>query len=383
LIASLVDLGERILVTSHTNAAVDQALYETIKTEEGQESGPLAESSYLSEHRLLRIGSKVANKIPAAARLNDAIEYKAREISNEILGLERKAGPLFDRRSTLKDHIAEWNKLDERREKVSETQKHLQISKMDFESSRHKVVDSQHALNEKISELERAKAAWLFRGSRTAKALSAVETAERSLTAIENRASAAEDQYQRLLAYLSLLNKEVSKQEMTCSHIRPRDIVERELSLLEIELKPLEERIHQLHEMKSQVEERLLNDAKAVFGTLTKCYLGKELEGQQFDAVIIDEVSMALPPLVFMAASIATKRLIVVGDFLQLPPVVRSDSDITNERLKVDTFHLAGIAQDFIPIAKSKVLQRLSVQRRMLPEISAVANYLVYARATK
>lgn len=381
MIASLVDLGERVLVTSHTNAAVDQALYETIKKEEGQEPGPLAESLLLSEYRLFRIGSKVADKIPAAARFNDAVEYKAREISNEILGLERKAGPLFDRRSTLKGYIAEWSKLDERREKVSETQKHLQIAKMDFESSRHRVVDSKHALNEKTSELERAKTAWLFRGSRTAKALLAVETAERSLTAIEERASVAEDQYQRLLTYLNLINGEVSRQEETCSHIKPRNIVEREPSLLEVELKPLEERIRQLHEMKSQVEKMLLNDAKAIFGTLTKCYLGKELDGQQFDVVIIDEVSMALPPLVFLAASIATKRVIVVGDFLQLPPVVRSDSDITNERLKVDTFHLAGIARDFIPVATSKVLQKLSMQRRMRPEISAVANYLVYARA--
>ena len=57
LIASLVDLGEKVLVTSHTNAAVDQALYEAIK-DEGQERGPLAGSKFLSEHQLLRIGAR-------------------------------------------------------------------------------------------------------------------------------------------------------------------------------------------------------------------------------------------------------------------------------------------------------------------------------------
>ena len=111
LIASLVDLGERVLITSHTNAAVDQVLYETIK-DDGPEPGPLARSKLLSDYKLLRIGMKVADKIPHVARLSKAVELKTEEMNNEILALERKARPLFERRSVLKGNIAEWSRFD-------------------------------------------------------------------------------------------------------------------------------------------------------------------------------------------------------------------------------------------------------------------------------
>lgn len=380
LIASLVDLGERVLVTSHTNAAVDQALYETIK-DDGPEPGPLAKSNLLSEYKLLRIGMKVADKISPVARLSKAVELKTEEMNNEILTLEMKAKPLFERRSILKGNIVEWSRFDELTKKSSEMQSHVLNSQKHLGIANRALVSSQRFVEAKKTELEQAKAAWLFRSSRTAKAVFAVEEAERSFIAASEQVSVAQGKYESLLASLDLIGGEIQKQKETCRHISSKDTLERELSMVEVELKPSEERICQLHEMKSQVEKELLNNASAIFGTLTKCYLGKEIGGQNFDAVIIDEVSMALPPLVFLAASIASRRVIVVGDFLQLSPVVRSDSDISNERLKIDTFHLAGIAREFVPVTTSKVLQKLSIQRRMLPEISAVANYLVYASA--
>ncbi len=380
LIASLIDLGERVLVTSHTNAAIDQALYEAVKNEGGK-PGPLAGSKLLSEYGLLRIGLKVSDKIPHAARLNKAVELKTQEINNDILTLERKARPLFERRNILKGNVAEWNRLGELTQKISETQSHILSLRKNLETAKQALASTERSIEAKKAVLEQAKTAWLFRGSRTAKAVLAVEEAERLFDAGRKQLSVAQGKYESLLVSLDQIKDEILKQEATCRHNKTKDVLEQELSLIAVELKPLEEKIRQLHEMKSLVEKELLNKASAIFGTLTKCYMGKELEGQKFDAVIVDEVSMALPPLVFLAASIASKRVIVVGDFLQLPPVVRSDSDISNERLKVDTFHLAGIARDFVPVATSNVLQILSVQRRMLPEISAVANYLVYAGA--
>src|SRR5207253_10253340 len=51
LITALVRTDERVLVTSHTKAAVDQALYEATKS-----GAPLADSPEISEGQILRIG---------------------------------------------------------------------------------------------------------------------------------------------------------------------------------------------------------------------------------------------------------------------------------------------------------------------------------------
>ena len=56
----------------------------------------------------------------------------------------------------------------------------------------------------------------------------------------------------------------------------------------------------------SLVEQRLIQEARAVFCTLTKNYMATELRDQRFNAVVVDEISMALPPLIFLAAARAT-----------------------------------------------------------------------------
>lgn len=150
------------------------------------------------------------------------------------------------------------------------------------------------------------------------------------------------------------------------------------MAQLDAELRDTEERVRELHEQISALQERLIRDARVICCTLTKNYLARELDGQSFDAVVVDEISMALPPLLFLAANRAAKRVVLVGDFLQLPPIVRSDSDISDVRLRQDAFHLAGIAVDNRAIEGSRVLTKLTTQRRMVPPIADVARHLAY-----
>lgn len=86
------------------------------------------------------------------------------------------------------------------------------------------------------------------------------------------------------------------------------------------------------------------------------------------------------------SAGRATGRVILVGDFLQLPPIVRGaredkrrDTALAGERLGTDTFHLAGVAKELKPDPDCRVLARLKTQRRMRPAIADVARHLAYA----
>ena len=65
LVTALIEAGERVLVTSHTHAAVDQSLYEAIKSENGK-CGPLSTHPTVGTGKILRIGLTTDRKIPDA-----------------------------------------------------------------------------------------------------------------------------------------------------------------------------------------------------------------------------------------------------------------------------------------------------------------------------
>jgi hypothetical protein len=176
----------------------------------------------------------------------------------------------------------------------------------------------------------------------------------------------------------SELEAGLTKQQSVCEGLSTREKLEAEAAVLAIELGELEGKIRDFQEEMAQLEQKLIAGARAIFCTLTKNYMGKELEGQRFDAVIADEISMALPPSLFLVAGRATSRVILVGDFLQLPPIVRSDTEISNARLGTDTFHLAGVAQGLKAADSCPVLTKLTTQRRMVPAIADVARHLAY-----
>ena len=89
---------------------------------------------------------------------------------------------------------------------------------------------------------------------------------------------------------------------------------------------------------------------------------------------------MALPPLIYLAAGRGVRRVVLVGDFFQLPPIVRGtvsgldkeSSALIKERLGTDIFQLAGVVKEQQPNPACGALTKLDVQhsgccRRLLP----------------
>lgn len=380
LVTALIEAGERVLVSSHTHAAVNQALYEAAKSET-DEAGPLAAHPTVTAGKVLRIGLTLDPKIPDSVRLDKIVDCRARNLSSEIARLEAKAKPLADRRAMYRAQISEWDKLSEFTTRLNSSRETIKQLKTKILQSELALSAYKELLNQRRAELERAQCAW-FRRTRK------VELATRTLQDVEGQLQKAETNH-------SLLQNEVSKfvrlandiqaalvsQKVVCEKLLTPPIIEGELSILALELNPLEEKMRFLQDEISQLEQKTIAEARAIFCTLTKAYTGKELDGQAFDAVIVDEISMALPPLIFLVAGRATSRVILVGDFLQLPPIVRSDTEVSNERLGKDTFYHAGVARDLKPAKNCPVLTKLTVQRRMVPDIADVARHLVYNQA--
>jgi hypothetical protein len=95
----------------------------------------------------------------------------------------------------------------------------------------------------------------------------------------------------------------------------------------------------------AQVEKAVIANASIVGATLTKVYLSDDIQERKFDTVILDEASMAPIPALWVAALLAEKNLVLVGDFRQLPPIVLSAKESTHKWLGRDVFEASGLQE--------------------------------------
>lgn len=136
--------------------------------------------------------------------------------------------------------------------------------------------------------------------------------------------------------------------------------------------------ISEIEKILSQVEKIVISRAAIIGATLTKTYLSDDIQARKFDTVIIDEASMASIPALWVAALLAERNLVIVGDFKQLPPIVLSNNELTQKWLGRDIFEASGVRKCW-----EKRKQReppeyfipLTEQRRMLPQIAKIANF--------
>jgi hypothetical protein len=139
----------------------------------------------------------------------------------------------------------------------------------------------------------------------------------------------------------------------------------------------LETKIAKLLEKIHQRELEFVKDAYIVGTTLAKAASDPSIYDKDFDIVILDEASMAYVPQAAFAATLG-KRVIISGDFKQLPPIASSRDLLVTKWLKEDIFHKSGVV-DFVKEGKLHPhLLLLKEQRRMHPEISSFTNRYIY-----
>lgn len=373
LIAALVERGERVLATSHTHAAVDAALYEAI-------SGPLAGRPEILAGKVLRIGRTLDPKIPDDVRLDRVVERRAAELTERIGQLEREALPLSEHRTELQAKLAVWTRLNELRGRLQQVRDDVLAGERQEQEALASIMATEQTLDTLRARLQRAQSAWVLRRSRVAKAVAATAQADETLRAFERGREETLAKQGEARSAIEGLEIETAKVEEESSSLPPADVLTREIDAVQHQLAGLESQISQHQAEIAELEERLIDEAAVLFMTLTKCYVDERLRSQAFDSVIVDEISMALPPLILVGGSRAKERIILVGDFLQLPPIVRSDSEISSGRLRDDVFHLAGMVDGngTQPAAGLAVLTKLEEQRRMAPRIADLARHLAY-----
>jgi superfamily I DNA and/or RNA helicase len=125
-------------------------------------------------------------------------------------------------------------------------------------------------------------------------------------------------------------------------------------------------------------ERDVVDGASLVLSTLTNSYFSPVMTEQRFDALIVEEASMAVLPALFYAACLGRGKTVVVGDPCQLPSIVESNEDYVRKVMGRNIFEVA-VAE---PLS-SPLVAMLDVQYRMHPLIGELVSDLFYAGRLK
>lgn len=178
---------------------------------------------------------------------------------------------------------------------------------------------------------------------------------------------------QEIIQELSKLNEEVYKD------LHHFDIVqlEKDKETYEGQRAKIQTELNEIQKKMAELEKQAIMNAQIIGTTLAKSYLSDILRERQFDTVILDEASMASIPALWCAAYLAEKNIVIVGDFLQLPPIVMASTPMAQKWLGRDIFDHSGmqaLAKRNSPKPCPSNFIMLNEQYRMEADIADIAN---------
>lgn len=129
----------------------------------------------------------------------------------------------------------------------------------------------------------------------------------------------------------------------------------------------------------SQRERRQwIENAQLIACTLAKAATDPYLRERRFDVLLIDEGSMAPLPYVAALSALCRKRVVIGGDFRQLPPISLVQDEPEARWLSTDIFQQAGIVSSDGSVQYRWNLVALAEQWRMRTPICELVNEPMY-----
>lgn len=369
--------GKRVLICSNTNQAVDQVLLKLCtKLRAGNDAA-------LQDGRVLRLGRCDHEQLSKdfeqfitvdniVARKSESLQRRKREIETELERLSREVG-YADR--ILKQFISfdaalaavESAKVELRRRESTQSSKVTSLNSL------------RQVLANLTAELKNRVAAGLLQSFflRSQEAIRAdIETTRREIALAEQQLSATK--HACLEQQQEIANRTLAARQCASSLAgEDRAALKRIVDEYQEKSRPLRQELDEINGRIEKIRESILREASIVGATVTRTFL-RPMEFTNFDAVIIDEASMILLPGAFYAAGLATERVVIAGDFRQLPPIVQTEQQAIYDVLGHSIFAEAGIEAAAEKGVASPRLVELVEQYRMDPKICQIVSERFY-----
>ncbi|RLL48264.1 disulfide oxidoreductase [Oceanobacillus piezotolerans] len=169
----------------------------------------------------------------------------------------------------------------------------------------------------------------------------------------------------------------------TLRDVLSQDIIVREYPHLQVDTYSLgkgqysDSELRKIRMQRKEKEGELAANAKVLGVTLAKAIIDPFVFKNEYDMIVVDEVSMAYIPQIAFAASLG-KKLIVCGDFKQLAPIAQAKHRLVEKWLRNDIFKVTKIIDAVDAGLSHPNLFMLKTQRRMHPDISSFTNQFIY-----
>jgi len=358
----LVKRGEKVLITSHTNIAVDNAL-EKLADKEDIEIVRVGRPEKISD----KLKKVMLSKVRYERAPKDLVD-KIKELEQEIRILREKLRELKDLREELRE--TEKSKIHEIAQKIEkvisgeskEILKYLmEIIKIDIELNeiKKRIDDIGKILPPYLRNRLRG-LAWYYGGNITLVGSSPIEV----------------EYFKLWCEYFKL---KYNKEEIYLKYLKDRGfkVTKKTIEgMIKDEIKEkTKELIGKKKELKRLIElaERsTLKRANVVGSTIIRSHLGT-LFNITFDTVIIDECSQISIPLGLMGL-IKGRKWVIIGDHLQLLPIfrnIRSDNINLHKKISIFSYLIEKFGKDAY----------LGVHYRSLPDIIEFSKESIYKEA--
>jgi KaiC/GvpD/RAD55 family RecA-like ATPase len=333
LALELFQENKRVLIVSHTNHAVDGVVESLCKriTERGRTAIP--------EGTILRVGTIVRESLRKQfgdqVHLDSVMNRSHDKVSSRLEQLKRE---LAEVRDLLFAVSRKMTLLDSHKQLVSELDKvrrELKSADTSFVSAVRRVFQAEPT--------------------------DAQRTAQNS--------DGVSESIELLESSVAQIAKEVSG----CNAVKLSE-QSVELSTRQLEIT---EAIALLEKFVRDLRISLLDRARIIATTATHAMLAaKDLH--TFDAVLIDEASMLPLPLCYLLSGHARERVVIAGDFRQLPAIAMSDSHMVRQWYSRDIFDCAGIIDRVDSKQEHPALVTLTTQFRSHDTLCSLINRRFY-----
>jgi hypothetical protein len=348
---------ETVLVTSNTNVAVDNAISgaaDSIRTSVGYSKGDI-----------VRVGVPQAY-VPDDVLPEGISRKRLREIDEEIEELERLNGKASKRVDSLRASLRTIDECHKIRDQEKTARNYVNQVRNDVALSN----DKTQRLREKLAKARTTSSIMrAIRGLNLEQITLELNSGVNATGRLKNQLASVEESHRGLEVQLAILAKKSTE------IARSKEDLTRECNEALSGLRANTAQISELRNKKGDIDREIVANAKVIGTTLAKTWLRKEIFDRRFDLVVVDEASMATLPMLYFASGISARRVLIVGDFKQIPPIVLANTPNTTNWLKRTIFDLVGITT---LNSSSELCEMLRIQYRMNPDISRIVSTHVY-----
>lgn len=376
-----LNAGRRVLLVSHANIAVDEALEDIAEQ--------LEPTSFYQEGKLIRLG--IAHKKTLEEKYPLVILENVTAMLGEHLVIEKNE--FIRERERIGNFLESYQSLatmqslvdglpkdiEELGRSLSDLKRKLSFAKIDVV-----LLEKQQAKNKERLELSLQSGIIkrFFYGldpQRIRREIDqltiTLDAKNRSLSVLQNTFDEVKISLQKKKDKLEKVKAVFLKQLAGLGINQERLYAEKKEK--EQRLDAVNSRINEIEQALEEMQKKALGEARLIATTLTKTYTSKQFPDRPFDVLIIDEVSMAPLPHIFWAASKVTTFITLAGDFQQLSPISVSETAASKKWLKQSIFDLLGI-KTIEDASMDERVSLLDTQYRMAPLIAEVPNRLFY-----